>query len=1367
MNSRWQASKVGFVNFWYYDEQEFPFAKGRILLRGSNGSGKSVTMQSVVPLLLDGDISPERLDPFGTRDRKISGYLLEEDDDREERTGYIYLEFRRRESDAYLTVGMGLRARKGKKLEKWYFSIADGRRIGKDFFLYRQTEEKIPLSKKELENRLAEGGTVFERQSEYMEYVNRQVFGFESTEEYKEMIDLLIQLRTPKLSKEFKPSVINEILSNSLPPLSDEDLRPMSEAIENMDTMNMNLKSREAAKQAAEKINRVFERYNRFILYKKADAYCQTEKKVTTLSSEAEEKEKQLQASEQEVKRLEQELTEMEAKNSSLQKERDSLNKSDALNLKTRENELEQEMQAGQRTITDKERFLAAKQDQYVGVQEQKKKAEDRKYEKECEIKERLEQMQEEADDMAFEEHAFFCSELLQELEAEYSFSVLQNRFEETKDKIEQTLHILEETNLLDRQADDLTKRWERAGKEADTAQRKQLEAEMLFVQTQNEWKERLYQWNGNNQELLVEKDILNRISRFADDYNDNSDFAQIRKTISELFFNVQMNLKEKLHVRRRECEEIEQKQKEKQEELAEWEKKKEMQPPRSEAVCSNRKRLDELGIPYQEFYKVIEFGKELNEEAQNRLEEALLHMGILDAVIVDEQYKEQVLAPAAGCEDTYLFTNEKRAAHSLLDVLRLNQEVNDIFSNQRITELLSNIAYGEDGVISITSGGVYRMGVVTGTITGEHTAQFMGTKAREQARLLRIEECRACLLALEKDRTECIGACELLEKKMERLQAEYDALPQDEDMREAWKLWENICLQQERLRQEQTRLEGELRELKDTIGCQKEKALLLAKGLYLDCTYTVFVRAAKAADAYKEHLTELISAHEIFRHSVQTVAGLLEQMTNLDDDMEQLRYDIMTAQRKCEKLRQELISVQQQLALTDYDEIRERLDACVKWLTEYPAKLSQCVTEKTEQSERIKALAYQLENCRRQREEYEERQKYLEQCFEMEYALGYVKVPKEFGDTPDQICSYLAGEAKEWNRDDIISRLNQVYFENRAYLNDYQLTQTELFQEMDGEEKFPEFSAKRLDIFARYKGMKIPFVLLLGHLEEDIVSLQDLIRASDRELFEDILANTVSRKIRSRIHASTSWVDKMNGLMNSMNTSSGLKLSLRWRSKVAETEDQLDTKELVGLLKKDYRLMTEEEVAKLSAHFRSKVAQARRHTKDNEGMISFYQMMKNTLDYRKWFEFQLFSEKAGERQKELTNSVFGTFSGGEKAMAMYVPLFSALAAKYQSGRQDALRLISLDEAFAGVDKQNIRDMFRLMTEFSFDFVINSQVLWGDCDTLDALAIYQLYRPKNAKFVAVMPYLWNGKVKEVLENEEMVEKRSAELEPRG
>ena len=65
------------------------------------------------------------------------------------------------------------------------------------------------------------------------------------------------------------------------------------------------------------------------------------------------------------------------------------------------------------------------------------------------------------------------------------------------------------------------------------------------------------------------------------------------------------------------------------------------------------------------------------------------------------------------------------------------------------------------------------------------------------------------------------------------------------------------------------------------------------------------------------------------------------------------------------------------------------------------------------------------------------------------------------------------------------------------------------------------------------------------------------------------------------------------------------------------------------------------------------------------------------------------------------------------------------------------------------------------MTEFQFDFIINSQVLWGDCDTLDALAIYQLIRPENVRFVTVMSYLWNGQVREMLEDEKELEQRAA------
>ena len=144
---------------------------------------------------------------------------------------------KRRESEEFLTLGIGIRARKSKKLESWYFCLTDGRRVGKDFFLYKEGQNKIACTKLELRNRIGDGGQVMDSQGEYAQCVNRLLFGFETMEEYKELLDLLIQLRTPKLSKDFKPTVINEILSSSLQTLSEDDLRPMSEAIENMDSL--------------------------------------------------------------------------------------------------------------------------------------------------------------------------------------------------------------------------------------------------------------------------------------------------------------------------------------------------------------------------------------------------------------------------------------------------------------------------------------------------------------------------------------------------------------------------------------------------------------------------------------------------------------------------------------------------------------------------------------------------------------------------------------------------------------------------------------------------------------------------------------------------------------------------------------------------------------------------------------------------------------------------------------------------------------------------------------------------------------------------------------------------------------------------
>src|SRR5690625_6504949 len=140
--NKWKMNRAGLLNFWYYDDEIFDFADGKLLLRGSNGSGKSVTMQSILPILLDGKKSPDRLDPFGSRARKMEDYLLGEKEivDRDERTGYLFIEYKREDTNQYITRGIGLQARRHRTINLRGFIITDNRPIVKELDLYARED---------------------------------------------------------------------------------------------------------------------------------------------------------------------------------------------------------------------------------------------------------------------------------------------------------------------------------------------------------------------------------------------------------------------------------------------------------------------------------------------------------------------------------------------------------------------------------------------------------------------------------------------------------------------------------------------------------------------------------------------------------------------------------------------------------------------------------------------------------------------------------------------------------------------------------------------------------------------------------------------------------------------------------------------------------------------------------------------------------------------------------------------------------------------------------------------------------------------------------------------------------------------------
>ena len=138
--------------------------------------------------------------------------------------------------------------------------------------------------------------------------------------------------------------------------------------------------------------------------------------------------------------------------------------------------------------------------------------------------------------------------------------------------------------------------------------------------------------------------------------------------------------------------------------------------------------------------------------------------------------------------------------------------------------------------------------------------------------------------------------------------------------------------------------------------------------------------------------------------------------------------------------------------------------------------------------------------------------------------------------------------------------------------------------------------------------------------LKSAIEETELLIQAKDRELFEDILSQTISQQLTDRIAESKKWVTDMSVLMKQMDTSMGLHFSLEWKPRKAENDAELDTSELEQILLRDRELLTTDDIEKVAAHFRSKIRTEKQKVEEADGMINYMDLVRDALDYRHGF---------------------------------------------------------------------------------------------------------------------------------------------------
>ncbi len=1364
----WIINKTGLLNFWYYDEEEFNFLDGKLLLRGANGSGKSVTMQSFIPLLLDGNKSPERLDPFGSRARKLENYLLgEQEHGKDESTGYIYMEFKKANTENYLTIGMGLRARRGKTPSFWGFVITDGRRVGRDIFLYKDMGGKVPLSKKQLKNRIGEGGEVVDGQREYMGLVNKHIFGFDEIEDYDELIKLLIQLRTPKLSKEFKPTVIYEIMNNSLQPLSDDDLRPMSEAIENMDNIKIRLEELKVSKKAADKLKKAYDDYNRFTIFSKAKDFIKSQDNLNKLLKDKGELNKSKDEYILEAKKLDKEIEDMKIQQSTLEEKKKELEKHDSYRIKEELSKIEKILSILEDDQNKKEEILNRKRDQERELYQQIKKLVEKEEIEIKNIKEIIEEMDELAEEIKFHEQFYMKDELFKTIKSEYDFSYIEGEHKKYKEKIQKGKTALEKEERLKREYDKAYKESEDSIRKKEERQKALDQANILMSETKEEFIENIYTWRKNNKELVVSDDALIVVSRNVNNYGEDITFDDIVGEIRNEYNKFESSLNRERDKLSNEVEKLDENLKKKLDELTEWKNKRDPEPERLEGVNLNRERLKEQNIPHLPLYMTIDFNDDLSDEERGILEEALIDMGLLDALVIPSEYEDKVLDMDRHMSDKYIFAHPKFLNHELSTKLRVDKINIENIEPQRVDDILKSILLNAEAESTyIKESGEYGIGPIKGRVTTNHRAKYIGASARKRFRLETIEKLEIEYKEIEVEIDKIQRIILQIEVRIEILRKEYFHFPSKDDLETALNNLKEANFLLDQSKREALEKENQLKIKDKQLQGARQEVYKLTNTIELPLNLEAYINALEDINEYRENLLKLEKFHLVLLQHGQEIITSQARKEEIERDIDDNSFELNKIQRNIKENISKHESLWDQLQVSNYEEIKEEINRCVKLLESLPED----IIENTKESERLKSK-YGLALDRLKDIENEiALQKDINNInvdgFTKEYSLKYVF--DNFIDEEEyKIAKYVYRELREIEsqgkiKDDYHSNLQEKFHQNKQYLTEYSPKIEYLFgdsMEVEAETTYNEevqnikLGQKRLDILGTVRGKNVNFYSLLEYIEESIDENERLLKESDRQMFEDILAKNISKKIRAKIYHSDNWVNKMNNLMESMNTSSGLSFSLNWKSKTAETEDQLDTNELVDLLKKDGYLLTEDEINRLSSHFRSKIEEARRTSEEDGQRQTFHSIMKEVLDYRRWFEFRLFFKKTNENKKEMTNNAFDKFSGGEKAMAMYVPLFSAVYAKYEGAREDCPRIISLDEAFAGVDENNIRDMFRLINELELNFIINSQILWGDYDTVKALSICELVRPNNANFVTVLRYKWNGKVKELLMDE--------------
>jgi uncharacterized protein (TIGR02680 family) len=1320
---RWQPLRAGLVDVFYYDQEEFRFRDGRLLLRGNNGTGKSKVLALTLPFLLDGELSPHRVEPDADPKKRMEwNLLLGGEHPNPERLGYTWLELGRRDADGnalFCTLGCGLKAVSGRGIASHWFFLTD-QRVGEELALVDGA--RIALTRERLEEALGTRGVVHRTARSYRRAVDETLFGL-GEQRYGALLDLLIRVRAPQLSKRPNERALSDALTGALAPLDQALIADVAEAFRGLEEDRDALTAMVEARDAAGRYLDTYRHYARIACRRRAALPRQAQTHFDRVSRELADAETAHQTAQAKLLSAEAALVELRT-----EEER----------LRTRERALRESPEARSARELERAAEEARRAAEHAA---EAQSAHDRGAERLDQQRGRLadaDVLRAQAEEELAQARGV-ASEQAQAAGIADPFAerVDRSRAEELADRQERAINHL--GALLAAAADRrralivARERHEELASEAAMLAERREQAAKLLAETGRDLVRaaRAYVEAAGALTLADPAEMLAALELWVETLDGLNPLAIATAAAGRAASAALAHQEAGLEGEEREVRRLAGELDASIERLQAGEH--EMPPIPHTREHSDRE--ERAGAP---LWLLVDFRSSVPETQRAGIEAALEASGILDAWVSPAG---ELLAP--GTQDVLLTPDAQDPAggarlHDVLEpaIDRDNPRAGRVQA-EAVRRVLAAVALAQDeGTVWVTPEGEFRNGVLRGAWR-KPAAAFIGRGAREVARRARLVELHERREQAQRRLQELADARERLGERRAELEEQLRGVPTDEALRGSYhtlagldteraRLTERVAAATARLAQaeeESTQAESAARVSAEELGLPYEDTKLDAMRTGLQAFRVALAAlwpACLALDRARDAATEVSRDVETAVRELADQAERLETATREAAERSE-RHETLaqTVGAAVAELQRRLADVAR--ALRENEHGRREADA----------RRSQAQREEGSQDGQRRRLAVELEQATERRRADVDSLRRFAGTGLITVALGEVELPEgeeEWGVTAalrlarqiEQALVDAAEDQPAWQRAQqrVTDELSTLGNALRRHGNNASATMRE--------------EGITVEVVFRGRATTVPD--LVSALTEEVADRRRLLDEREREILENHLVNEVASSLQELISDAEHHVAATNTELAERPTSTGMQLRLRWR--VVEDGPQGLPEARERLLRQAADAWSEEDRTAVGAFLQAQIQEVR--SRDAAG--TWIEQLTEALDYRAWHRFAIERHQGG-RWRTAT----GPASGGERVLTASVPLFAAASSYYASaGNPHAPRLMMLDEAFAGVDDDARAKCLGLLTAFDLDVVMTSEREWGCYREVPGLAIAQLTRVDDVQAVLVSHWEWDG-----------------------